>query len=136
MFVGQDYSSPIRTLALKNTGALNYFNGSSWTAFPTPTSYSANTWYEVEYRVQTSSDKFEMLWDGSSIGSNLWDTTFTPTTCDMFIIGNGNGADTYLDDVFIRKYSTNPPTYAFGSEESAPSTGNPFWYYNMLKRRN
>lgn len=37
---------------------------------------------------------------------------------------------------FARKYAANPPTYAFGSEESAPTAGNPFWYYQMLRRRN
>lgn len=36
----------------------------------------------------------------------------------------------------VRKYAANPPTYQFGAEESAPTDGNPFWYYNLLKRRN
>jgi len=42
----------------------------------------------------------------------------------------------WWDRIRVRKYAANPPTYAFGAEESAPSGGNPFWYYNMLKRRN
>jgi len=40
----------------------------------------------------------------------------------------------YGDHFIARKYASNPPTYAFGSEEAV--AGNPFWYYNMLKRRN
>jgi len=41
-----------------------------------------------------------------------------------------------FDWILVRKYVANPATYGFGSEESAPISGNPFWYYNMLKRRN
>ena len=42
----------------------------------------------------------------------------------------------WLDNLLIRKYAANPPTYAFGAEESAPTGGNSLWYFNMLKRRN
>jgi hypothetical protein len=40
----------------------------------------------------------------------------------------------WFDQLTVRKYVTNPPTYAFGSEESAPAEG--AWYYEMLRRRN
>ncbi len=71
--------------------------------------------------------------DGSSFTS-CKDFTTTHTTEDD--IGfRGIQATSYIDWVHIRKYAANPPTYEFGSEESA-STGNPFWYYAMLKRRN
>lgn len=40
---------------------------------------------------------------------------------------------TEVSDVIAHKYVANPPTYAFGSEESA---WNAMWYYNMLRRRN
>jgi hypothetical protein len=46
---------------------------------------------------------------------------------------SGSGEQEYS---FARKYVINPATYGFGGEESAPSTGNPYWYYNLLKRRN
>jgi len=30
---------------------------------------------------------------------------------------------TYMDEIRVRKYAANPPTYAFGAEESAPTGG-------------
>lgn len=38
---------------------------------------------------------------------------------------------------FARKYNSPEPAFSSaGSEQSAPTAGNPYWYYNMLKRRN
>lgn len=43
----------------------------------------------------------------------------------------------YIDDNYVRKYNSPEPAYASaGAEQSAPIVGNPYWYYNMLKRRN
>ena len=41
----------------------------------------------------------------------------------MFMIGGGASSYGYFDDIRVRKYAANPPTYAFGSEESAPTGG-------------
>jgi hypothetical protein len=54
---------------------------------------------------------------------------------DYFYISGYTGGTGYTDTFIVRQYAANPPTYAFGSEQSVP-TGNPYWYYNLLKRRN
>ena len=51
-------------------------------------------------------------------------------------VSGSDGVADYFDEYLARKYAVSPATYAFGSEESAPPGGNPFWYYAMLKRRN
>ncbi len=61
-------------------------------------------------------------------GGTTTHTTYIPTASIPIIIGGhgySNGAfDMYLDWIFVRKYVDNPPTYAFGAEESVP-TGHP-----------
>lgn len=48
-----------------------------------------------------------------------------------------NAADAYFDWVLVRKYNSPEPGFASaGSEQSAPSVGNPYWYYEMIRRRN
>ena len=45
--------------------------------------------------------------------------------------------DGYIDDHKCRKYlATEPAFSSAGSEETPPVTGNPYWYYQMLRRRN
>jgi hypothetical protein len=97
--------------------------------------FSKNTWYHCKIVIDGNSAKLYL------------DTTDATTLRSTYTISNiqnldfvnfqfvARGGNTYIDDLRIRKYVTNPATYAFGSEEP-PSPGNPMWYYNMLRRRN
>ena len=116
--VGHDYANPIRTLNAFSDSHLKYYNGSAWVNFPTDTMYAADTWYELELRVQTSSDKFELLWNEISIGNNLWDTTYSYEACVMLMLIAQQNADIYIDKIFICKYASPAPTDEIGEEES------------------
>lgn len=111
---GTDYDNPIRVLNLANDGHLKHYTGAAWVNFPTDTTYLEDTWYDVEIRVQSSADKFEVLWNGTSIGSNLWDTTFTPNACDIIMIGVSAPGNVYIDQMFVCKYVSPEPTAQLG----------------------
>lgn len=95
--------------------------------------------------------------DSNEIGSGV-STNLPNENLGLFMnIYSGSGEQ---DWSFARKHVANPPTYAFGSEESSTPTrmvyqggfntykfnsvqiiledviANAMWYYNMLKRRN
>ena len=88
-------------------------------------------WYRG--KTYTTGSISKGYWDDDEIVSGI--TTNLPNqSMGLWVaIFGGTGEQEWS---FARKYAANPPTYEFGSEESEPSTGNPFWYYAMLKRRN
>ena len=101
-----------------------------------------DTWYKFTMKLNANGadTKFD-LWvddvkkvtDGGTRGSAGAIDIFS------FVMNNtlsGYNATIYADDILIRKYVANPATYAFGSEEDAPSVGSTMWYYALLMRRN
>lgn len=83
------------------------------------------------YDFDWTAGTFKMSYDGNEASCNIRQSNAADPNRITLRMEN---AVTYYDDVRVRKYATGPPTYAFGSEESVP--GNPYWYYNMLRRRN
>lgn len=116
---------------------LDGYNNANWQLYHGGYYTSSTTvtvgWHHVELDVKS---------DGSGdvyIDGNLLNISFPSATISAGEIGirkYTNTAKGYFDNILKRKYASGPPTYAFGSEESAPTEGNPFWYYNMLRRRN
>ena len=87
----------------------------SWTSLDSDASTdSVTTWH-----------KWSILCNGTSI-KTYFDDALRNEATDSSIASGGIGIrqvpsnNMYLDDVRIRKYAANPPTYAFGSEESVP----------------
>lgn len=74
----------------------------------------------------TTWHKWSILCSGTSI-KTYFDNALRNETTDDTIASGGLGTrcisvgGMYYDDVRIRKYAANPPTYAFGAEESAPA---------------
>lgn len=91
--------------------------------------------YEIRKTVHVSSSDAKMYYDNTlelamttnipSVGMNHYYRSITvPTTSNVLI-----------DWAFIRKYNDPEPAFSSaGAEQSA--LGNPYWYYNMLRRRN
>ena len=97
--------------------------------------YTTGVYDIVEMRnVDDASHTFDLMVDdvlgvsGAGYRNNL-----NMTTVGYFESVN---AGFTVDWILVRKYAANPPTYAFGAEQSVPIDGNPYWYYNLLKRRN
>ncbi len=61
-----------------------------------------------------------------------------PKTLGLVDTSSGVSNNYILDNIFVRKYATNPATYAVGDEETGdvPVIGNAVWYYQLLTRRN
>jgi hypothetical protein len=88
---------------------------------------NTGTWYDFETKILGLNYALEL-------DSFSWNQTIdSDPGFDKLEIGVYAGAADF-DNVFVRKYVANPPTYAFGSEESVPVDG--AWYYEMLRRRN
>jgi len=90
--------------------------------------------YDLIYKTDGTLD---FTVDGTSYDTQT-DTTHLSNAKNILIsqgeYSGGQGGLSDIDYIFVHKYVTNPPTYEFGSEESAP-TGSPIWYYNLLRRR-
>ena len=75
-----------------------------------------NGWHTYKI-IRDADGNFEMFLDGTSEGT-VTDTTFT-TSNNMRLKEIYNVAETInFDNLKVRKYAANPPTYEFGSEES------------------
>lgn len=104
-------------------GYFRSFNGTSWTLWGF--NYSANQWYHVRLVVYPATDTFDAYVDNMvtplQTGLGIWGTF--DGTIQSFYLRNSNTTQ-YYDTIFIHKYAANPPTYAFGAEQSV-STGHP-----------
>ena len=123
-------------LRISNAGKLEYYDG-SYHILMGNGGIVADQWYKFKIVPHATADTFDIWVDGVSKGTGSGTRGDINTGIRAISITGGgvSGGIMYIDNVFNHKYAANPPTYEFGSEESA-STGNPFWYYAMLKRRN
>lgn len=101
-------------------------------------SYIANTWYHfvitlhaaADYTCDVDIDDVNKITGGGSRGT-------VPNIAGFGIMNSGDSAsDLYVDNLFIRKYVSPEPAFSSAGSEQSAITGNPYWYYNMLKRRN
>lgn len=97
----------------------------------------ANTWI---YMTSSGTERWRAAWYSSpssyTVYDEAWDINGAITIVKVHTKGTVSGTQhNFFDFIAFRKYAANPPTYAFGAEQSVPS-GNPYWYYNLLKRRN
>ena len=91
------------------------------------------SWGSINYATQnfTTGTPYDLKYqaDGTTLKAFFEDTEKVSTTRTNFSSGaigfRSWFADIYIDNVRVRKYAANPPTYAFGSEESEPSGGHP-----------
>jgi hypothetical protein len=84
-------------------------------------SYSANTWYHfvitlhsaADYTCDVDIDDVNRITGGTTRGT-------VDGIAGIGVMSAGvEASDLYVDNLFIRKHVSGPPTYAFGSEESA-----------------
>jgi hypothetical protein len=60
----------VMIIEFRNDGHFKYYNGSSWVNLPTDTTYSADTWYEIEARIIWGGTRTaEIFIDGVSKGT-------------------------------------------------------------------
>ena len=92
---------------------------------------TSNTWgalntYETLNFIYDANGVMKWLHNGTEILSAT-DTTYLSSSKYLLLsqgeYSSGDGGDQYVDLVLVRKYTANPPTYTFGSEESAPAGG-------------
>jgi hypothetical protein len=84
--------------------------------------YSINTYYKITGIFDFGADEWlEVFVDDVSKGTNIAFTAGTQLDKIRITGGGQAGGTGNFDLIYIRKYVTNPPTYAFGSEESAPT---------------
>jgi len=88
----------------RDNGYLQYYNGSAWLNFSGDITYQQDVWTTLEIRVRIPEQEFEVIWNGSSIDSGLWKSTFTDDNSTYLMLGAGYDANIYTDEVFIRKY--------------------------------
>ena len=95
--------------------------------------FTQNVWYAGKI-VWSGSGSVHGYWDDNEIGSGL--STNIPNE-DMGLKMNIDVGSAEQAWSFVRKYNSPEPAFSSaGSEETPPVTGNPYWYYQMLKRRN
>jgi hypothetical protein len=81
---------------------------------------------EYKYKIVNNGTNIAYTYDGTGItGSPI--TTNRPDENMYLRVGGDNlhTVSTEIDWIFARKYASGPPTYAFGSEESAPTAAIP-----------
>ncbi len=114
------------------SGDIKYYYSGSWQ--DTGVNVVLDAWKKVSvYDIDWTAGTFKMSYDGNEASCNIRQGTAGSINRITQRIRN---ATVYYDDVRVRKYAANPATYGFSSEESEPVSGNPYWYYNLLKRRN
>ncbi len=101
-------------------------------AYTTICTYSADTWYNLKDIIHPSSDTHDIYVyndDGSLRGSlTSASTRGTVNSFNGFALYVGNNGDTiYIDNVFMRKYTSPEPTYSIGMEETSGDTAPPLW---------
>ena len=99
-------------------------------------------------RTTKSGNTITTNWYSDSARTNqVYTSTVTqaglPSLSYIYILNTWNSGNSgytisgWIDDFAVRKYNSPEPAFSSaGSEETPPVTGNPYWYYQMLKRRN
>lgn len=121
-------------LSIRDTGGidLEYYT-TAWN--DTEHNATLAAWKKMEFNnIDFTNNQVDWYYDGVLVKENM-PFRISTNNLDSLRIHNSSGTS-YFDDICVGKYAANPPTYAFGAEESAPTEGNPFWYYDMLRRRN
>lgn len=101
------------------SGHYQYHDG-SWHNFPTDTTYTIGQWDKIKIVFDYSTDKYD-VWindtkiSGTGIAITGAGTQLTEIKLSTY---NTSGDENYIDNFFVCKYASGPPTYAFGSEES------------------
>lgn len=129
-YLGTEYTTNkiLRVLCAADDAHLKYYNGTAFVNFPTDIIYAADIWKSVEIRVQIENEKFEVLWDGSSIGADLWDTSFTELVSELLMLGAYQNGDIYVDKMFVRKFVDPEPSHgSWGTEEDEDT-----YYYSGI----
>lgn len=81
-------------------------------------------WYNWKFAIDGSDMKGKYWADGTS--EPAWMVEVSDATVASGGIGvYGYSTGTYYDLIRVSKYASNPPTYAFGSEQSAPTGAAP-----------
>lgn len=118
----RSYNTSAGTLEALNMDNSYFFydNGpyNQWSA----TTYSADTWYELEIALDFTNSLYRFWRDGALIGSqDLEGTSGYPiVTVESwdFIVDSTAGNDMWLDDCYIRKWVDNEPIFdSFGAEQ-------------------
>jgi hypothetical protein len=84
--------------------------GGSWTASSVARS---SGWHKLQFDAASSDTKVYI--DGTLI---FTESALDEDNLDYFYISGYTGGTGYTDTFIVRQYAANPPTYAFGSEES------------------
>lgn len=123
VLIGQ--ASGNRIVAAHNSsGYFRYYDG-AYHDFPTPVYFAVDTWYELDiyFDLTTGVESYIFKVDGESKGT-------VTTVLDDSALGtirhqcsNVAGNPLYLDDVWVRKWTPNEPSFSsFGTEEIDPSS--------------
>jgi hypothetical protein len=149
IYINLAHSRPVAFGIKANLNTSNYFRGgfatatvSDWATntvffqpyttgklFPTNCANSSCTQDDVS--TYTSGDRIlEATWETGECkyyydGSNVATHNTDVPTVDLHLKLRSDIGTTTVDWVFVRKYVDNPPTYAFGAEESAPTGAAP-----------
>lgn len=105
-------------LSFKGDGNITYYSG-GWNTLQ---AYDASTDYKIEiYNIDLTNNQFDIDINGVNRGTNLGFFA-AQASLDYFTYegAGAENADENIDNVFVRKYTANPPTYAFGAEQSVP----------------
>jgi len=107
-------------LASTSTDLAAAYSG-SWNVIPS-TTYSADTWYKIEFNDINFTNHSYDIWmddvlksDDTPFWKDLENVTQVLLTC-----GTNNDHTVYIDNVIIREYHDPEPAYAVGSEEPYP----------------
>ena len=105
------------------SGKLSYYTGSTYNAWPSNPSYSANTWYELEHAFLPDTHKQQLWKSGGHCGELDWNIQDGPATAFNYYSwmphGSYTGRDSWTDDIFIRKFVVNEPSHGAWSEEQS-----------------
>jgi len=106
LYLGTEYSGGkfIGSFRARDNEYLQYYNGSCWCNFTGDPKYQQDVWTTLEIRMQIPEQEFEVIWNGSSIDSSLWDTSYTEENTTCVMLGTGYQGNVIIDEAFIRKY--------------------------------
>lgn len=96
-------------------------------------SLTINQWYRG--KISNDGTTTYGYFDDNEIGSGGLNTNLPNESLGLFMNAFTGTCEQAWS--FARKYNSPEPAFSSaGSEETPPVTGNPYWYYQMLKRRN
>ena len=138
VYPSDDLSNNLYWLIAYEDGHFKYYN-SSYHNFNIDTMYTSNTWYKISITWNFDSDKYDVWIDDEKISGNGITISGDGTSFDTmrFLVGDAKNqlGDIHLNNVIFHKYTANPPTATFGTEEYYVdsiyfNSSNP--YYNLI----